>query len=126
VLAQATFDDSLMEEAIAKNHCTIGEAVEAGARAEAYLTMLTHFSQRYPKVPKLDHDSMQVCWAGWGIGHARLSRLACSCCCFMGTYSGAALCLLPARLTVLVLQLPPLSIPPYPFPKSMQICGLAA
>ncbi|GAB4820364.1 hypothetical protein N2152v2_007410 [Parachlorella kessleri] len=56
---EATFDDSLVEEAVAKNHSTIGEAVEAGAAAGAYLLMLTHFSQRYPKVPVINHEAMQ-------------------------------------------------------------------
>lgn len=30
------------------------EAVESGAKMGAELTMLTHFSQRYPKIPKID------------------------------------------------------------------------
>ena len=41
-LCQATFEDSLLEEAQAKKHCTTREAVEAGAAAGAYRTLLTH------------------------------------------------------------------------------------
>ena len=63
---QATFDDSLHDEAVAKKHCTIGEAVEAGAQAGAYLTMLTHFSQRYPKLPVVDHSGAHQVGAGAG------------------------------------------------------------
>jgi ribonuclease Z len=51
---EATFEDALQEEAEAKKHCTTSEAVEAGVAAGAYRTLLTHFSQRYPKVPVVD------------------------------------------------------------------------
>lgn len=30
------------------------EAVEVGKKAKAYRTLLTHFSQRYPKIPIID------------------------------------------------------------------------
>ena len=58
-LRQATFEDNLVGEAIAKRHSTTGEAVNIGARAGAYRTILTHFSQRYAKLPVID-DSFQV------------------------------------------------------------------
>lgn len=75
---QATFEDSMLEEAVAKNHCTIGEAVAAGQAAGAFLTMLTHFSQRYPKVPVLDHAEIQVGgWWGGGVGEGG----GCGCGC---------------------------------------------
>lgn len=56
LIHEATFDDSMLEEAIGKKHCTTKEAVEAGAAAGAYRTLLTHFSQRYPKVPLIDEN----------------------------------------------------------------------
>ncbi len=61
-LLQATFEDSLAEEAVAKKHCTTSEAVQVGAQAAAYRTLLTHFSQRYPKIPVVDQN-FQVGWA---------------------------------------------------------------
>jgi ribonuclease Z len=39
--------------ALAKRHSMTGEAVEIGARARAFRTILTHFSQRYPKIPAI-------------------------------------------------------------------------
>ncbi|KAL3682128.1 hypothetical protein R1sor_000150 [Riccia sorocarpa] len=51
LIHEATFDDSMEEEAIAKNHSMTKEAIETGIAAGAYRTMLTHFSQRYPKIP---------------------------------------------------------------------------
>lgn len=59
LIHEATFEDELMEEAIAKKHSTTGEAVQIGAEAGAYRTILTHFSQRYPKVPVFN-DSFQA------------------------------------------------------------------
>jgi ribonuclease Z len=53
---EATFEDDLKSEADAKKHSTTGDAVAAGAAAGAARTLLTHFSQRYPKVPVIAHD----------------------------------------------------------------------
>lgn len=41
---------------MAKKHCTTSEAVQSGASAGAYCTLLTHFSQRYPKIPVVDQN----------------------------------------------------------------------
>lgn len=53
-MVQATFDDGLEEEAIHKRHSMTCEAVHVGKQAKAYRTLLTHFSQRYPKIPVCD------------------------------------------------------------------------
>ena len=41
-------------EALAKRHSLTREAVATGAKAGAYRTLLTHFSQRYPRIPVID------------------------------------------------------------------------
>jgi ribonuclease Z len=48
---EATFEDDLADEAIAKKHSTTAEALRIAAAAGAYRTVLTHFSSRYPKIP---------------------------------------------------------------------------
>lgn len=65
LIHEATFDDSMEEEAAAKRHCTTGQAVRSAAASGAYRTLLTHFSQRYPKVPVID-DAFQVSSAHQG------------------------------------------------------------
>ncbi|XP_048234023.1 tRNAse Z TRZ4, mitochondrial isoform X2 [Ricinus communis] len=55
---EATFEDDLMDEAVAKNHSTTKEAIEVGNLAGAYRIILTHFSQRYPKIPVFDESHM--------------------------------------------------------------------
>ncbi|KAK3002385.1 hypothetical protein RJ639_021047 [Escallonia herrerae] len=56
--ATATFEDGMVDEAIARNHSTTKEAVEVGDSAGAYRIILTHFSQRYPKIPVFDETHM--------------------------------------------------------------------
>jgi len=51
---EATFENGMEDEAIKKRHSTTKEAVQTGNDARAYRTILTHFSQRYPKVPIFD------------------------------------------------------------------------
>ncbi|KAJ1629299.1 hypothetical protein T492DRAFT_873699, partial [Pavlovales sp. CCMP2436] len=50
LIHEATFEDELGGEAVARRHATISEALTVGKQAGAYRTLLTHFSQRYPKV----------------------------------------------------------------------------
>uniref|UniRef100_A0A6U2E235 ribonuclease Z n=1 Tax=Hemiselmis andersenii TaxID=464988 RepID=A0A6U2E235_HEMAN len=54
LIHEATLDTPLEEDAKAKQHSTTGEALGVGGRMGAYRTLLTHFSQRYPKVPPLE------------------------------------------------------------------------
>ncbi|XP_076898358.1 tRNAse Z TRZ4, mitochondrial-like isoform X1 [Bidens hawaiensis] len=58
LIHEATFEDALVEEAIARNHSTTAEAIEMGNSAGAYRIVLTHFSQRYPKIPVFDESYM--------------------------------------------------------------------
>lgn len=50
LIHEATFEDELQAEAMTRRHSTIGEAVSCGERGGAYRVLLTHFSQRYPKI----------------------------------------------------------------------------
>lgn len=50
LIHEATFEDSMVEEAHVKKHSTIGQALQAGRDMGAWGVILTHFSQRYPKV----------------------------------------------------------------------------
>ena len=52
---EATFDDDLRPDAVAKKHSTISEAIGVGVRMGAKNVILTHFSQRFSKMPTM-HD----------------------------------------------------------------------
>lgn len=54
LIHEATFDDSMKEDARSKMHCTTSEALDVGKHMRAGEIVLTHFSQRYPRVPVLD------------------------------------------------------------------------
>ncbi|KAK6099742.1 hypothetical protein MT418_001130 [Batrachochytrium dendrobatidis] len=54
LLHEATFDDEKQQEAIDRRHCTINEAIQVGQEMQAKCLLLTHFSQRYPKLPNID------------------------------------------------------------------------
>lgn len=56
---EATFEDGMLREAVARNDSTTKEAIGAGDSADAYRLILTHFSLRYPKIPSLDEISIQ-------------------------------------------------------------------
>lgn len=75
LIHEATFDDSMIDEALAKKHCTTKEAVEVGAKAKAYRTLLTHFSQRYPKVPVIDENFVNHVGIAFDLMTVRLSDL---------------------------------------------------
>ncbi|SLM41394.1 tRNase Z endonuclease [Lasallia pustulata] len=51
LLHEATFDDELKGDAEAKKHSTTSEALAVGAAMGARRVLLTHFSQRYAKIP---------------------------------------------------------------------------
>ena len=50
---EATFDDELQGDALAKKHSTISEAIGVGTAMGARRILLTHFSQRYQKIPTM-------------------------------------------------------------------------
>lgn len=57
LIHEATFEEELKSHALRKKHCTWREALEAGRLCNVQALVLTHFSQRYPKVPALEGPS---------------------------------------------------------------------
>ena len=56
LIHEATFTDGMEKEAVLKKHSTVGEALGVGKAMNARTIVLTHFSQRYPKIPPLAKD----------------------------------------------------------------------
>ena len=50
LIHEATFDDSMIEDAKKKRHSTVSEALKVASDMQAYAVILTHFSQRYPQI----------------------------------------------------------------------------
>lgn len=53
LIHEATFDDELQGDAYAKKHSTTSEALNVGRNMGARRILLTHFSQRYQKIPMM-------------------------------------------------------------------------
>ncbi|KAK4685904.1 ribonuclease Z, partial [Tremellales sp. Uapishka_1] len=53
LIHEATLEDDKPEMAEAKGHSTFSQAIDVGKRMDAKYILLNHFSQRYPKLPKL-------------------------------------------------------------------------
>lgn len=51
VIHEATFEDDMLSEAVARQHSTTTEAIAASDAMHARFLMMNHFSQRYPKIP---------------------------------------------------------------------------
>uniref|UniRef100_A0ABD2W668 Zinc phosphodiesterase ELAC protein 2 n=1 Tax=Trichogramma kaykai TaxID=54128 RepID=A0ABD2W668_9HYME len=80
LIHEATMEDGLEHQAVIKRHSTISQAINIGIRAEAKFTLLTHFSQRYSKLPMLpDKDQSNVDFSRIGVAfdfmHVSLSQL---------------------------------------------------
>uniref|UniRef100_A0A2K6S8F2 Zinc phosphodiesterase ELAC protein 2 n=1 Tax=Saimiri boliviensis boliviensis TaxID=39432 RepID=A0A2K6S8F2_SAIBB len=56
LIHEATLEDGLEEEAMEKTHSTTSQAIGVGMRMNAAFIMLSHFSQRYAKVPLFSPD----------------------------------------------------------------------
>jgi ribonuclease Z len=52
LIHEATFEDGMEEDAVLKRHSTVGEAIDVATKMNAKVLALTHFSQRYPKIPQ--------------------------------------------------------------------------
>lgn len=59
LIHEATFEDGLEGNAVAKKHSTTSEALAIGARMRAKMTLLTHFSQRYQKLPVIEREEAE-------------------------------------------------------------------
>lgn len=59
LIHEATFENGMEEEAVLKMHSTVSEALSIAKRMDAKACILTHFSQRYPRIAPLhEEDSL--------------------------------------------------------------------
>ena len=53
LIHESTFESDMQANAVLKKHCTIDEALNVGRQMECKCIVLTHFSQRYSKIPPI-------------------------------------------------------------------------
>lgn len=56
LIHEATMEDDLADDALAKMHSTVSQAIAQGHKMNAKHTILTHFSQRYAKIPRIEQE----------------------------------------------------------------------
>lgn len=56
LIHEATMEDELAGEAVVKMHSTTSQAIAVGNNMKAKFILLTHFSQRYAKLPRFDEN----------------------------------------------------------------------
>lgn len=59
LIHEATFEDGMEEDAVLKRHSTVGEAIDVATKMNAKSLVLTHFSQRYPKISQMKRTKDQ-------------------------------------------------------------------
>jgi ribonuclease Z len=59
LIHEATHEDMLENDAFAKKHTTMSQAIDIGIKANAWRTILTHFSPRYNKVAELEKSHIE-------------------------------------------------------------------
>lgn len=57
LIHESTLDDELRGDALVKKHCTMSEALGVARDMRARRVLLTHFSQRYPKIANASSSS---------------------------------------------------------------------
>ena len=60
LIHEATMEDDLVKEAKIKMHSTVSQAIDVGRRMNAKFVILTHFSQRYAKIPLMGRNVENV------------------------------------------------------------------
>ena len=60
LIHEATFDNELEGDAVAKKHSTTADALWVAKKMGARRILLTHFSQRYQKIPVMDNSDDQI------------------------------------------------------------------
>lgn len=63
LIHEATFSDELEGSAASKCHSTMGQALQTGKAVHATYQILTHFSQRYPRLPVFPEGTNNVSFA---------------------------------------------------------------
>lgn len=78
LIHEATMEDELIEDALLKMHSTVSQAIEQSKKMNAKYTILTHFSQRYAKIPRIEQhlvDNIGIAFDNMEVISSDLSHL---------------------------------------------------
>lgn len=80
LIHEATMEDELADDALAKMHSTVSQAIEQGHKMNSDYIILTHFSQRYAKIPRIEQelvDNVGIAFDNMEIVPSDMGQLAC-------------------------------------------------
>lgn len=75
LIHEATLEDDMLEDAWNKKHSTMSQALQVGMDMNAERVLLTHFSQRYPKIPQISECSHGRACVAFDLLHMNFSDL---------------------------------------------------
>ena len=75
LIHEATFEAGMLEEAKSKAHSTTDEAINVGLEANVQHILLTHFSQRYPKMPQISGEAIERVMTAFDLMSLSFSQL---------------------------------------------------
>ncbi|KRT80632.1 hypothetical protein AMK59_5821 [Oryctes borbonicus] len=75
LIHEATMEDELAGEAVVKMHSTTSQAITIGKEMNAKYILLTHFSQRYAKLPRFNENFDDNIGIAFDNMHVKLSEL---------------------------------------------------
>ncbi|XP_006815703.1 zinc phosphodiesterase ELAC protein 2-like [Saccoglossus kowalevskii] len=73
LIHESTFEDGLEDEALDKRHSTMSQAIDISNQMKAKFVLLTHFSQRYPKIPIIDAKDDRTQKTGIAFDHMKVT-----------------------------------------------------
>eukprot|EP01132_Coremiostelium_polycephalum_P002816 gene2816-3501_t len=73
LIHEATFNDDMIKDAMARKHSTVSEALDVAQRMNSKFTLLTHFSQRYPLSNSQTNESVDAKKSGVSFDLLQLS-----------------------------------------------------
>ena len=80
LIHESTFSDDLATTAADKRHSTMKQAIQTGEIAGAKYVVLTHFSQRYPKLPVFEgHETVAFAFDYLSFSYENMDKL-CDVC----------------------------------------------
>ncbi|XP_049817981.1 ribonuclease Z, mitochondrial isoform X2 [Aethina tumida] len=75
LIHEATMEDELAQEALVKLHSTTSQAIEVGKKMNAKHILLTHFSQRYAKLPRFNDNFAENVGIAFDNMHIKMDEL---------------------------------------------------
>ena len=83
LIHEATFSDEFERDALIKTHSTTSQALAVARRAKAKFTLLTHFSNRYSRMPGYSKELLESHNVGIAFDNMIVSKSQRNAICYL-------------------------------------------